>query len=199
MLKVGLTGGVASGKSTVAELFQAKGIPVLDADNIVHELLAPEQAGYQAIVQRWGEHFLTSQGEIDRQQLRQWVFDHPEDRQWLEDILHPWVRYSLERRAERCETPYCVMVIPLLAESQPAQELVDIIVVVDTEEQRQIERLCERDRVTEKHARNILAAQTDRQTRLASADEIIENIDGIEELKDQVDKLHQKFWQRGSE
>lgn len=193
ILKVGLTGGAGAGKSTVAELFKAKGVPVIDADQIVHQLLEPDELGYRAIVERWGDRFLDSKGRVDRKRLRELIFKSTDDRKWLEAQLHPEVIKQMATQAQQLDDPYCILVIPLLAESEAAQALVDRVLVVDARESQQIERLCARDHMDESAAKKIMDAQVERTKRLEIGDDFIENISSIEDLKAQVDALHRYY------
>ena len=190
MLKVGLTGGIASGKSQVAAGFARLGVPVCDADHISHVLTARGEPGLAALVQALGPGILDDQGSLDRGALRRRIFADTGLRQRVEAILHPLVLTRLAGELEACGGPYAVAVIPLLAESAPSQALVDRILVVDCPEKLQVARLMSRDRSSEAEARAILAAQASRDARLAVADDILLNANGLAALDAAVVRLH---------
>lgn len=190
MLKVGLTGGIASGKSHAASVFARLGVPVCDADHISHALTAPGQPGLKALVQGLGKDILDAQGGLDRMALRRRIFADPALRKQVEGILHPLVLGALEAELAAARGPYAVAVIPLLAESTPSQALVDRILVVDCPETLQVARLMSRDGCTEAEARAILAAQASRTARLAVADDILLNANDLAVLDVAVERLH---------
>jgi dephospho-CoA kinase len=190
MLKVGLTGGIASGKSHAASVFARLGVPVSDADRISHALTASGQPGLTALTGALGESILDAQGGLDRPALRQRIFADPALRKQVEAILHPLVLGTLEAELAAASGPYAVAVIPLLAESAPSRALVDRILVVDCPEALQIARLMSRDRSTESEARAILAAQASRDARLAVADDILLNASDLAALDAAVERLH---------
>lgn len=191
-LRVGLTGGIATGKSTVAELFAQWGVPVIDADQLAHELVQPGQQALRSIVLAFGTEILQEDGSLNRAQLRQRVFAAPQQRQRLEAILHPLILQRMQEQAAQCRYPYCILSIPLLLETQQMEHM-ERILVVDCPPDIQRQRLQKRNHFTEHQIEQILAAQAGRQARLAIADEIIDNHGGIEELKPQVAALHQKY------
>lgn len=190
MLKVGLTGGIASGKSQVASAFAQRGIPVSDADRLSHALTAPGQPGLEALVDALGKGILLPQGGLDRAALRRLIFTDPGLRRKVEAILHPLVLRALAAELRAAKGPYVIAVIPLLAESAPSQALVDRILVVDCPEELQVARLMSRDRSTETEARAILAAQASRDARLALADDILLNANDLAALDAAVGRLH---------
>ncbi len=193
MLRVGLTGGIASGKSTVSALFVERyGVPVVDADLVARQVVEPHSVTLKLIVQQFGKSILNSKGELDRQRLRELVFADDDRREQLEAILHPVIRKEMLQQATQLSVPYCLFAIPLLIETGQ-QDLVDIILVVDAPEDLQIERLMKRDHTSEQQARSILEAQLDRSARLAAADDVITNTGSIEDLTEQVDRLHKKY------
>ncbi len=192
ILRIGLTGGIASGKSAVADEFASLGIPVIDADVISRELVEPGQPALARIVDLFGAEVLDRSGRLDRRRLRELVFSDPAQRKRLEDILHPAVRVELARRSQASTGPYQILVIPLLVENG-LDYLVDRILVVDTPEATQLERLQARDGVDETHARRMLAAQTSRSARLAAADDTISNTGSLADLRRQVAALHEKY------
>ncbi|RKZ81822.1 MAG: dephospho-CoA kinase [Gammaproteobacteria bacterium] len=192
MLRVGLTGGIASGKSTVAELFSQYSIPVIDADLIARRLVEQGQAAFEEIVQTFGNQVLDINGSLNRQILRQLIFSDTVAKQKLETILHPKIRQQLLQQSQACNAIYCILAIPLLFEANMT-DLADRVLVVDVEPALQLERLCRRDDISEKQAHNIIKNQCDRQQRLAIGDDVIVNDSSIDSLKQCVDKLHQSY------
>jgi dephospho-CoA kinase len=192
MLVVGLTGGIGSGKSTAALRFTAHGVPVIDADQIVRDLVKPGSPALLAIVEKFGNAVLDQDGALDRPRLRRIVFENPERRRSLEAVLHPLVRCELAARVRSLETPYCVVSIPLLIESRMA-DLVDRVLVVDLPEGLQYQRALSRGRLSSAELRAIMAAQAERGARLAAADDVIANDADQEKLYRQVDELHQRY------
>jgi dephospho-CoA kinase len=191
-LRIGLTGGIASGKSTVAARFSELGIPVIDADESSRLVVAPGQPGHNAVVARFGESLLTADGELDRRALRQLIFADPRKRRDLEAILHPLIRADMERRAAEAVGPYLILAIPLLVEGG-ARDQVDRILVVDADEAAQLQRLMVRDAESLEGARAILAAQANRAVRLKAADDVLVNAGTVPELRQAVDRLHQSY------
>ena len=193
-LRIGLTGGIASGKSTVAGRFRELGIPVIDADESSRFVVAAGQPGREAVVARFGEGVLKADGELDRRALRQLIFADPRKRLDLEAILHPLIRADMERRAMQAAGPYVILEIPLLVEGG-GRERVDRVLVVDADEATQLQRLMERDAENLEGARAILAAQTNRTIRLEAADDVLVNSGTVPELRQAVDRLHQRYLQ----
>ncbi|MGO9424619.1 MAG: dephospho-CoA kinase [Steroidobacteraceae bacterium] len=191
-LRIGLTGGIASGKSTVARRFTELGIPVIDADESSRVVVAPGQPGLEQVVQRFGPGVLSAEGELDRRALRNLIFADPGKRRDLEAILHPLIRADMERRAAGAVGAYLVMAIPLLVENA-ARDRVDRILVVDADEAAQLERLTARDSVSLEQARAILAAQASRESRLKAADDVLVNSGTVAQLREAVDRLHQRY------
>jgi dephospho-CoA kinase len=191
-LRIGLTGGIASGKSTVAQRFVELGIPVIDADDSSRFAVAPGQPGLAELTQRFGAGILTAGGELDRRTLRNLVFADPHLRRDLEAILHPLIRVDMERRAGAAVGPYLVMAIPLLVEGGKPDQ-VDRILVVDADEDVQLRRAMARDSTTLEQARAILQAQAPRAARLKAADDVIVNSGTVAELRQAVDGLHQRY------
>ncbi len=190
MLKVGLTGGIASGKSLVAARFAALGVPVVDADQLSRELTRPGQPGLKALVEVFGHGILDAQGGLDRATLRQRVFSDPGLRFKLEQALHPLVVAGLKAGLAAAKGPYALAVIPLLVEVPATQALVDRVLVVDCPEELQLTRLMSRDGETESQARAILAAQAPRAARLQAASDILLNANDTAALHKAVDRLH---------
>lgn len=192
---VGLTGGIGSGKSTVACAFAALGVPVLDADALAHTLTAPQGAALPAIRARWGDAVFDAHGQLERAQLRQRVFAQPQEKRALERILHPLIFQALQ--TARDTTPlagaYGIMDIPLLAEVPVFQTLTDRILVVDAAENIQIARVMARNGLTADAVRAIMAQQASRQQRLALADDVIHNEDNLATLQAAVARLHRQY------
>jgi len=191
VLRIGLTGGIGCGKSTVAELFSRRGVPIIDADAIARQLTAPGGSAIRKIAESLGED-LVQNGMLDRRRLAERVFRHPEKLQRLETILHPQIRAEMLEHLTHLTAPYCLLVIPLLIETSQ-QDLVDRVLVIDVEEQQQIERVRQRDHRSTEEIRAILSAQVSRARRLAEADDIISNSGSIEDLDEAVDELHRKY------
>ncbi len=191
-LRIGLTGGIASGKSTVAGRFRELGIPVIDADQSSRFVVEPGQPGLEAVIARFGEGLLTADGALDRRALRQLIFADPRERRDLEAILHPLIRADMERRAMQALGPYVILEIPLLVEGG-ARDRVDRILVVDADEALQLRRLMARDAESLEGARAILAAQANRAIRLQAADDVLMNSGTVSELRQAVDRLHQRY------
>lgn len=191
-LRIGLTGGIASGKSTVEQRFTELGIPVINADDSSRAVVARGQPGLAAVTARFGSGVLTAEGELDRRALRSLIFSDEARRKELEAILHPLIRADMLRRAEQAAGPYVVLSIPLLVESN-ARGRVDRILVVDADESLQLARLMSRDGVSEAEARATLAAQASRAARLAAADDVIVNSGTVAELRQAVDRLHRRY------
>ena len=191
-LRIGLTGGIASGKSTVEQRFRELGVPVVNADDSSRAVVAPGQPGLAAVVSRFGSGVLTPQGELDRRSLRSLIFADPVRRKELEAILHPLIRSDMERRVSQSDGPYIVLSIPLLVEGG-ARDRVDRVLLVDADEARQLERLMSRDAVSEAEARATLSAQASRAARLAAADDVLENCGTVSELRQAIDRVHRRY------
>lgn len=191
-LKIGLTGGIASGKSAAGRCFEALGVPVIDTDQLAREVVAPGEPALQAVVDALGSDLLTPEGSLDRRALRARVFANAAMRQRLEGILHPAIRQALAARLATISAPYVVIAIPLLAETGRSDR-VDRVLVIDCPPETQLTRLLARDGETEAGARAILAAQASREARLAIADDVVENIGSIDDLARQILALHQHY------
>ena len=192
MLRIGLTGGIASGKSTVAELFAARGVTVLDTDRIAREVVEPGQPALAALVQALGSDILDRDDRLDRALLRRRIFADDAARRTVEGILHPAILEELGRQSVAAPGPYQILVIPLLVEGDRAG-LFDRVLVVDCPEELQIERLMSRDGETREGALGMLAAQVSRRERLAAADDVIVNDGPVGELESQVAGLDRKY------
>ncbi|MGH8613818.1 MAG: dephospho-CoA kinase [Gammaproteobacteria bacterium] len=191
-LRVGITGGIGSGKTTVCELFAELGAPVIDADRIARELVARGQPALAAIIAQFGEDIIGADGELKRERLRSAIFADREKRKRLEQILHPLVYAEIERRTQDIKTAYYILCIPLLLESGGASRM-DQIVVVDASEALQKQRVVTRDGVSINAVEAMLKAQLDRKERLQAADAVIDNQGDIRSLRRQVLTLHQHF------
>ncbi len=191
-LRVGLTGGIASGKSTVARMFEELGAIVIDTDAIAREVVAKGQPALEAIRAQFGAGVIRDDGALDRRTLRQRIFSDSDDRRRLEGIVHPRIRAETVRRAESAGGPYQLIVVPLLVGS-PLRDFVDRVLVVDCDESAQIQRLVTRDGESESGARRMLAAQSSREERLAIADDVIHNDGSLEATRRQVATLHRKY------
>lgn len=189
---VAISGGVASGKSTVTSRLEELGVPVFDADIVTRELSAPGQPALREIAARFGPSVIAADGSLDRRALRARIFADESERRALEAILHPRVREQLLRLARAVEGPYCVLAIPLLAEGN-RYPWIDRVVVVDAPDEVRIERLVRRDGIDRELARRMLAAQAPRAARLAIADEVIDNAGSREALIDATDALHRRL------
>ena len=191
-LKIGLTGGIASGKSTVACMFAELGIPVIDTDVIARDLVMPGLPALVEIRQRFGEAVIDGSGSLDRAAMRKLIFSDDQARQDLEAILHPRIGAETRRQSAEANGPYQVIVVPLLLRSQ-LRQFVDRVLVVDCSEDVQVQRLMARDTESAEQARRILAAQASRQDRLAIADDVIRNDHDLAHLRDQVLELDRKY------
>ena len=192
MFILGLTGGIGSGKSAAADRFASHGITVIDSDVIARQVVAKGQPALSAIADYFGPSVLTTSGELDRQWLRQRIFANPAEKRWLENLLHPLIRKSTQQHIDAVTSIYGVLSIPLLLESNQ-QHLVDRILVIDTDENQQISRSCERDNTTVAEVKAIMATQLPRHERLARADDVICNSGSVEALHKSVDDYHRQL------
>ena len=187
---VGLTGGIGCGKTTVADLFAARGASVIDTDQIAHSLTAPHGAAMPALLAEFGLDFATPEGALDRAKMRALVFSDPGARARLEAILHPRIREATAAAALLATGHYVIFVVPLLIESGTWRERVARILAIDCPEEVQVARVMARNGLAEAQVRAIMAAQVTRAQRQAAADDIILNDDGLEALTPQVERLH---------
>jgi dephospho-CoA kinase len=191
-LVVGLTGGIGSGKTTVAEGFSALGVPVIDADQLARELVEPGQPALDEIIEIFGTASITADGQLDRASIRQQIYADVGLRLRLEAILHPKIRQRIKTLLSDIQDPYCIVVIPLLLETQQT-DLVDRILVIDTSEKEQRQRVAARDGLSDNTIMAIMQSQADRSTRLAAADDVIVNDSDVASITDRVQELHQHY------
>jgi len=192
LLKIGLTGGIGSGKSAASAHFAKLGAEVIDTDLLSRELVEPGQPSLAEIVDAFGERMLDGDGRLNRSRLRERIFADPVARRTLEEILHPRIREAMMARAQRSSSPYVIFVIPLLFETGQ-QSLVDRVLLVDVPEALQRARAGARDGLDDARIDRILQAQTDRETRLRGADDVICNDGTLDELRAAVEKLHLEY------
>jgi len=192
-LVIGLTGGIASGKTTVANLFRDNfDIDIVDADIIARQVVEKGSEGLKAIEQHFGSSILTEQGELNRGELRQRIFANDDEKTWVNQLLHPMIRQQMEQELKRVTSPYALLVVPLLAENN-LQHMADRVLVIDVDEETQIKRTVERDKVAPQQVKAILASQASRAQRLAIADDVIVNNTQNQRLLPQITELHKKY------
>lgn len=191
---IGLTGGIGSGKSSAGHHFAQLGATVVDVDAIAHQLTAPQGAAMADLAAAFGPEVITAEGALDRAVMREKAFSNPEARSRLEAILHPMIRAESQRQcAVAAHAPYIILMVPLLLESGDYRQRAQRIAVVDCSEATQITRTMARSRLSEAEVRRILAAQVSRATRLAAADDVIDNEGSLAHLRQQVEQLHQRY------
>ena len=190
---IGLTGGIASGKTTVADLFQEHfKIDIVDADIVAREVVAVGSDGLHQITKHFGEEILLEDGTLNRAKLREQIFSNPQDKAWLNALLHPMIRNKIEEALTNIRSPYGLLVAPLLIENQ-MQGMADRVLIVDVPTEVQIERTMNRDNVSEEQVTAILKSQASREQRLAVADDVIKNHTKNQDLLPQITDLHQKY------
>lgn len=190
---IGLTGGIGSGKTTVSDIFSNNyGIEVVDADVIAREVVAPGSKALQKIQSYFGNQIVAQDGSLDRSALRAIVFDSPEKKNWLNALLHPLIRETMQLRCQQASSPYVILSIPLLVENK-LQFMANRILVVDCEEETQIVRASNRDGVGEEQIKSIMRSQASRKERLAIANDVITNEDSARSLEVQIGGLHKKY------
>ncbi len=192
MIIVGLTGGIASGKSTVADMFRSYDVPIIDTDIIARELVMPGEEAYNEIINKFGENILQANGSLDRAKLRDLIFKNTDQRKQLESILHPRIRIEVFALLKQINAPYVIIVIPLLFETDYPYPL-DRVLVIDTSEAIQLGRLLQRDGIDHELATRILATQLPRQQKCQLADDILTNDGDMELLRSRVDALHRQY------
>jgi dephospho-CoA kinase len=190
---VGLTGGIGSGKTTVAELFASRGAGLVDTDEISRRLTAPAQPAIADIARKFGPQFVAADGSLDRVRMRNLVFADPSARKDLEAILHPLIRRESTRQISASTAPYVVVVVPLLIETGAYRGVMGRILVVDCEPETQVRRVTERSGLSRNEVLSIVASQVSRQQRLREADDVIHNDSGLETLQAQVNPLHLRY------
>jgi dephospho-CoA kinase len=193
VFSVGLTGGIGCGKTTVADMFAARGASVIDTDQIAHALTAPHGAAMPALLAEFGAGFATADGALERAKMRALVFADPGARTRLEAILHPRIREATAAAALLATGPYVIFAVPLLIESGSWRDRVTRVLAVDCAEATQVARVMARNALAEAQVRAIMAAQVTRAQRLAAADDVIDNDDGIDALLPQVERLHAEY------
>jgi dephospho-CoA kinase len=187
---VGITGGIGSGKSTVADMFAARGAAIIDTDQIAHQLTTPHGAAMAAIEAHFGDKYVLPNGAMNRSKMRELVFSSPSAKIRLENILHPLIRAETDAAAAQAQGCYVMFVVPLLIESPEWRQRVSRVLVVDCPEETQIWRVTRRNALDELQVRAIMATQVPRTIRLAAADEVIVNDGDILALEPQVDRVH---------
>lgn len=194
MFVVGLTGGIGSGKTAVSDRFAQQGIEVVDADVVAREVVEPGTQALQQIQRHFGDTILQADGQLDRATLRSLVFSNPDEKSWLEKLLHPLIGAEVFRQLEAAQSRYVLFVSPLLVEAGQTA-ICDRVVVVDVPEAVQVQRTVARDGNSEEQVRSIMANQSERQRRLDAATDVIENTGTLEQLEESVLKLHRRFLQ----
>lgn len=192
MLVIGLTGGIGSGKTTVAQLFKEKGITIIDTDQLARQVILPGSKALSQIVIHFGDAILLPDKTLDRSLLRNKVFNDEKERIWLEQLLHPLIRNEMQKEIEKSSSPYCIVVIPLLFETLPNPHIHRIL-VVDASPELQLHRAKKRDQSSKENIQSIIKTQIDRDKRLSGADDIIYNDGLINDLIPQVERLHQFY------
>lgn len=189
---VALSGGIASGKSTIAHLFAQLGVPIIDADIIARQVVEVGTPALEQITKHFSQEILLENGELDRSQLREIIFNNDHERLWLNNLLHPIIAQETQKRFAQQTKPYVIWVVPLLIENN-LHQLADRVLMIDIPEALQLERLINRDRISESLAKKMIATQVCLTDRLAFADDIIVNDGDLESLKIQVDNLHEQY------
>lgn len=193
MLVVGLTGGIASGKSTAARFFRTLGVPVIDADQVARDVVAPGTPGLAAVAGAFGADVLQADGTLDRRRMREIVFADPGERRRLEAILHPLIRDAIRARLGQVQAAYCVLDAALLIESPALRALVQRVLVIDVPVELQKARLMQRDGMTAAQCEAMLAAQASRERRLEGADDVVDNAGDLTALQHQLESMHARY------
>ncbi|AXF60572.1 dephospho-CoA kinase [Leclercia sp. W6] len=189
---VALTGGIGSGKSTVAEAFSRLGITIIDADILARQVVEPGTPALRAIADHFGSDIIEPDGTLNRRMLRERIFMHPEEKAWLNALLHPLIQQETQKQIAHATSPYVLWVVPLLVENN-LHDKADRVLVVDVSPATQIQRTIARDNVGREHAEQILAAQATREARLAVADDVIDNNGSPDAIASDVARLHQQY------
>lgn len=195
---VALTGGIGSGKSTVADNFSRLGITVVDADVIARQVVEPGQPALNIISEHFGTEILMEDGTLNRRVLREKIFSSPEQKQWLNALLHPLIHQRTQTEINQAHSPYVLWVVPLLIENN-LQQKADRVLVVDVSPEVQIARTIARDKVSRQHVQQILAAQATREARLSVADDVINNDGAPAQVAAHVDRLHRQYLELASQ
>ncbi|NOV31368.1 dephospho-CoA kinase [Methylomonas sp. ZR1] len=192
MLKIGLTGGIGSGKSTVCRLFAEFGVPIVDADLIARQLVEPGQPALSMIARSFGQQMLNQDGSLNRARLRDAVFTDADKKRELDGIMHPLVYGKIAEDVRELTADYCIIAVPLLLESKNPY-VVDRVLLIDCPVDLQIARVTARDKLTRQQVQAIIDSQMSRPERLSKADDVIKNIAGPEQLAEQVKRLHNSY------
>ena len=194
MLIIGLTGGIGSGKSVASDKFASLGITVVDADIASRTVVEPGRPALKEITNHFGSEILSPEGELERAKLREIIASNPEERKWLESVLHPKIGEQISKELSESTSPYTLFVAPLLLETN-SHEMCSRVVVVDVPKEVQIERTAERDKVPPNQVEQMVSAQMERGDRLENADDVLLNTGSIEDLEKKVEELHEKYLQ----
>jgi len=190
---IGLTGGIGSGKTTVSNMFAELGVDIIDADVVAREVVEPNSIALTAIENHFGAEYINAQKQLDRAILRTRIFSNPEDKKWLNNLLHPLIRQSMVAQLSNAQSDYCILVAPLLLENG-LNKLVGRVLVVDIDEESQISRTVARDPSSQEEIKRIIASQMSRNDRINSADDIINNQNkDLEKIRQQVQRLNQQY------
>lgn len=192
VLKIGLTGGIGSGKSTACEIFSELGVPIIDADIVARKVVQAGMPALQLIKEKFGEDIITKDGLLDRKKVRDQIFTNEIDRKKLENILHPVIYERIVHETENINSSYCIISIPLLLETE-ALEIIDRVLIIDVSEKLQLSRASVRDNASLNDIERIIRTQISRDNRLAAADDIINNEGDIENLRRQIHDLHEFY------
>ena len=192
MLKVGLTGGIGSGKTVVSDRFAELGAPVIDTDVLAREVVEPGEPALERLVEAFGRDVLQTDGRLDRKRLREVVFSDAESKHRMESILHPVIRDRLQSHLASLQAPYCIIVVPLLVETN-FHEIVDRVLVVDAPRERRILWVMTRNGMTRNEVERIIETQATPEGRLRIAHDVINNDTDLMELREKVDRLHSKY------
>lgn len=197
MFKLGLTGGIGSGKSSVCKIFEEQGIDIIEADDVSREVVVPGSPCLHEIHKKFGDEMLLKNGSLNRAKLRQRIFSSPEDKVWLERLLHPAIRSLIQEKLENATSPYCILSSPLFFETNQ-KHLVDRVLVVDAPEAVQLQRASSRDGVDRSQIEAIMSNQISRDERLAQADDVIDNSQGLETTRAKALQLHERYLELAS-
>ncbi|WDE11222.1 dephospho-CoA kinase [Thalassomonas haliotis] len=196
---IGLTGGIGSGKTTIANMFADLNVAIVDADIVAREVVAPGSPSLEKIARHFGPEFIDNKGELNRALLRTRIFNHPQDKAWLNQLLHPLIRQNLLTQARQAPGSYCLLVAPLLIENK-LHTLVDRVLVVDVSEATQVERTLKRDTSSAQEIKLIINSQASRQQRLEIADDVLLNeSENLAQAQKQVADIHKKYLQMAKE